>query len=371
MKNIVQKMLFPETLRAEVPLKKLRAAFIGTGAIAREHLAALKALPHVEVAGLCDLSAARAEATAERFGVPRWYTDHHRMLEEVAPDLVHLTTPPPSHYPLARECLLGGFNVLCEKPISLDYSQFQELRRLAIGRGCLLMENQNCRFNGTILRVRDFIDAGQLGEVVEVQVHIALNIGAPGSRFADPNSPHPCLGMRGGAIADFLPHLAYLAYLFAGAPRGLRTVWHSRLHAPLWPADEFRASFTGERAFASVAFSSSAQPNGFWVRVLGTKMTCETNLFEPPRLIVRRLRDGLPPINAFQDGLCEARDVFTSTVQGLWRKLGGVSSYDGLAELLARTYAALGTGGEPPVPLDEIDAVAKLVADFTNPEFAS
>src|SRR5258706_6133681 len=81
-----------------VPPRKLRAALIGTGAIAREHLAALATLPGVEVGGVCDLSPARAEATAERFGLERWYTDHRRMLADVAHALVHITTPPTSHF---------------------------------------------------------------------------------------------------------------------------------------------------------------------------------------------------------------------------------------------------------------------------------
>ena len=48
---------------------KLTSVLIGCGAIAREHLAALASLKNVEVAAVCDLSAARAEATAERFRI--------------------------------------------------------------------------------------------------------------------------------------------------------------------------------------------------------------------------------------------------------------------------------------------------------------
>jgi hypothetical protein len=54
------------------------------------------------------------------------------------------------------------------------------------------------------------------------------------------------------------------------------------------------------------------------------------------------------------------------SVAGFWRKLGGVSSYDGLPESIARTYQALDTAGPPPVGLDEIDKVALLVDRFTT-----
>ena len=72
----------------------LRSVLIGCGAIAREHLAALKELENADVIAVCDLSASRAEATAERFGIGRWYTDYEALLRASRPDVVHITTPP-------------------------------------------------------------------------------------------------------------------------------------------------------------------------------------------------------------------------------------------------------------------------------------
>ena len=63
----------------------LTSVLIGCGAIAREHLAAIKDLNDVRVTAVCDLSAARAEATAERFGIERWYTDYEKLLADCRP----------------------------------------------------------------------------------------------------------------------------------------------------------------------------------------------------------------------------------------------------------------------------------------------
>ena len=350
-------------------MKHFKAALIGAGAIAREHLSALSEMPNVEVGGVCDLSAAIAEMTAQRFGARGWYTDYQRMLDEVRPDLVHITTPPISHFSLARSCLEQGYNVLCEKPITVEYEEFVKLREIARASRLLLIENQNLRFHSSIRRILELASSGEFGDIVDAQVQVFLNIGAPGSRFVDRNLSHPCLGMRGGAIADFLTHIAYLAYLFTGTPLGVRSAWTKRVSESILPADEFRALVKGERATASVAFSANAQPNGFWVRVIGTRMQAETNLFEPPRLILRRARGGSTPLTPLMDGFSESRQVLDASIRGLVRKLAGTSRYDGLPLFIARTYAALEKREEAPVSLEEIDVVARLVAAFTEPEF--
>ena len=51
----------------------LKAAIIGAGHIARQHLACLRELPGVQIAGVCDLSRAMAESAADRYGVANWY----------------------------------------------------------------------------------------------------------------------------------------------------------------------------------------------------------------------------------------------------------------------------------------------------------
>src|SRR5271155_919702 len=96
---------------------RLKCVLIGCGAIAREHLTALAELGTVEVAAVGDISAARAEAAAERFGVAKWSSSYEELLSDVRPDLVHITTPPSSHFSIAKSCLSAGLNVLCEKPI--------------------------------------------------------------------------------------------------------------------------------------------------------------------------------------------------------------------------------------------------------------
>lgn len=347
---------------------KLKCVVIGCGAIAREHLAAITELTNVDVAAVCDISEARAEATVERFGVASWYRDYEQMLSIIKPDLVHITTPPATHFSIAKTCLERGLNVLCEKPITVSYQEFLSLKELAIKNGCLLMENQNLRYHSSIRRLLGLFRSGAIGDLLGVEISFSLNLFGAGSPYTDQNAPHFGLALRGGVIGDFLPHIAYLAYMFAGPASDLRTIWlKHKTDSPL-PYDEFRGFLKGERVPAYVAFSGNSQVSGYWVRINGTKMIAETNLLEPPRLTQKRFRPGEPALMSLVDGTAEARDILTGTVRGFWRKLAGTSNYDGLPELIFQTYEALAEHKPQPVSLEEIDAVASLVDQFTRQE---
>jgi predicted dehydrogenase len=341
----------------------VRAALIGAGQIARQHLACLRELPGVETVGVCDLSCARAECAAERFGISRFYTDSGVMLDEARPDVVHITTPPASHFPLAMAALSAGAHVIVEKPATLQYADVEALAHRASERGVVLVENHNYVFNRATRKIRELVASGDFGEVTHVEVFLCVDILKVGSRFCDVGAPHPTLGMPGGAIADFLSHLASLAYAFIGAHRWARTRWAKLSSSPL-PSDEFRALVEGEHGTATLAFSANTRPDAFWLRVYGTNMQAVANLFET-RLTLSRLHSGPKPLIPFKNSLQEARDVRRSAFETVLRKLNGSpGAYDGLWELLATTYQALKVGAEPPVTIGQVLAVNRLVSDL-------
>ena len=80
----------------------------------------------------------------------------------------------------------------------------------------MLMENQQIRFSSSIQSIQQLLMDGRLGDLLEVQVCIGLNIFGPDSAYIDQSAPHFGLALRGGVIGDFLPHIAYLAHIFAG-----------------------------------------------------------------------------------------------------------------------------------------------------------
>jgi predicted dehydrogenase len=336
----------------------VRAALIGAGQIAQQHLSCLKTLPGVELAAICDLSPAAAEAAAERYGIRAWFTDHRAMLEKARPDVVHVTTPPTSHFGLAMDSLDAGANVIVEKPATPTFEELERLVRRAEGASCYLVEDYNYVFNHATQQILQRIEAGEFGAVTHVEVLICLDILGP-SGFADPNSPHPALTLAGGAIADFLPHLASLAHLFVGPHRTAQTVWTKRKSSVL-PFDEFRAMLDAQRGTAALGFSSSAQPDAFWLRVYGERMQATANLFET-RLTFDGPRNVPKPLRPFFSGLEEGKIIRRAALATLLRKFKGPGAYEGLWELLARTYRALADGSALPVTASDVLEVNRMV----------
>jgi len=336
----------------------MKAALIGAGQIARQHLACLQTLPGVELAAVCDLSPATAEAAAERYGVSAWFTDHHAMLDRARPDVVHITTPPTSHFRLALDALDAGAHVIVEKPATSTLDELETLAKRAEQAGRHLVEDYNYIFNRAPQEILGRIDSGEFGAVTHVEVDICLDILGPGG-FADPNSPHPALSLAGGAIADFLPHLASLAHVFVGPQRSAKTVWTKRKPSPL-PFDEFRGLVDAERGTAALSFSSSSQPDAFWLRVYGERMQATANLFET-RLTFDGPRNVPKPLRPFFSGLEEGRQIRRAAVATLLRKFKGPGAYEGLWECLARTYRALAEKSALPITANDVLAVNRLV----------
>jgi predicted dehydrogenase len=336
----------------------VKASLIGAGQIARQHLSCLKTLPGVELAAICDLSPATAEAAAERYGIRAWFTDHRAMLEKARPDVVHVTTPPTSHFGPAIDSISAGAHVIVEKPATPTLGELEMLVRRAEKAGRHFVEDYNYVFNQAPQNILRRIDGGEFGAVIHVEVLICLEILGPGG-FADPNSPHPSLTLAGGAIADFLPHLASLAHLFVGPHRTAQTVWTKR-KSSLLPFDEFRALLDAERGTAALGFSSSSQPDAFWLRVYGERMQATANLFET-RVTFDGPRNVPKPLRPFFSGLEEGKTIRRAALATLLRKFKGPGAYEGLWELLARTYRALADGSALPVTASHVLEVNRMV----------
>src|SRR5437870_11695818 len=94
-----------------------RVGLVGAGYVSRYHLGALKKLPQVEVVGVADLDADRANETALAFGVPGVFRSLQDMVTATHPDVIHILTPPGSHCRITMEAFDLGCHVFVEKPM--------------------------------------------------------------------------------------------------------------------------------------------------------------------------------------------------------------------------------------------------------------
>jgi virulence factor len=117
---------------------KAKIAMIGAGSMANQvHYPSLASLKDVEFAGICDLKQDRLNATGDRYGIEKRYTDYQKMIEEIAPDAVYAIGQPEEMYPVWMWCLQQGLNLYIEKPMGITLHQARSLAYMADLKGCL------------------------------------------------------------------------------------------------------------------------------------------------------------------------------------------------------------------------------------------
>ncbi len=104
--------------------ERIRTAVIGTSWWADgAHLPGLRARADVELVALCGRDEARLAQMAGKFGIPRAFTDYRRMLSEIRPEVVVVSTPNHLHAPMTLAALEAGAHVICEKPLALTAAE--------------------------------------------------------------------------------------------------------------------------------------------------------------------------------------------------------------------------------------------------------
>jgi predicted dehydrogenase len=141
----------------------LKVSIVGCGKVADQHVHAIRRIPDCVIAGLCDRELLMAKQLGERFAISECFSDLREMLQAVSPDVVHITTPPQSHYSLAAQCLESGSHVYLEKPFTVTVSETELLIQLAEGRGLKITVGHNYLFTLEMLEMRRLVKEGFLG----------------------------------------------------------------------------------------------------------------------------------------------------------------------------------------------------------------
>jgi predicted dehydrogenase len=156
----------------------LKIALVGCGKIADQHLHAIRRIPDCSIVAVCDRELLMARQLAERFKIGGVFSDADEMLKAVSPDVVHITTPPQSHYTLARECLEAGSHVYLEKPFTVTADEAESLIQLADRKNVRITAGHNLQFTLEMLEMRRLVKKGFLGgKPVYLESHFSYDLG--------------------------------------------------------------------------------------------------------------------------------------------------------------------------------------------------
>jgi D-serine deaminase-like pyridoxal phosphate-dependent protein/predicted dehydrogenase len=146
--------------------KRLRVALAGAGMISWYHLVAWRNLgERVRLVAICDPDQDRAEQRAREFSIPNVYADAESMVSAEAIDALDVASPRETHATLVETASARGIDVLCQKPMTPNLLESQMLARRVEGRS-RLMVHENWRFRPWYRELKQWIDAGDLGDVL-------------------------------------------------------------------------------------------------------------------------------------------------------------------------------------------------------------
>jgi predicted dehydrogenase len=168
----------------------LRVAIVGCGKVADQHVQAIHRIPECRIVAACDRELLMARQLGERVGIAQCFSDLREMLPATNPDVVHVTTPPQSHFSLANQCLEHGCHVYLEKPFSITADEAESLIQFAKSRDLKMTVGHNYQFTLEMLEMRRLIERGFLrGKPLHLESFWSYDLG-------DTSYVGPVLGNR-------------------------------------------------------------------------------------------------------------------------------------------------------------------------------
>src|SRR5262249_28393315 len=168
----------------------LKIGIIGCGKVADQHVHAIQRIPDCRVVAVCDQEPLMAKQLGERFGISARFSDLNEMLSVVSPNVVHITTPPPRHYSIAKQCRKAGSHVYLEKPFTITAGETRSLIDLAERCGLKITVGHNYLFTLETLEMRRLVKEGYLGgKPVHLESYWSYDLG-------DTSYVGPLLGNR-------------------------------------------------------------------------------------------------------------------------------------------------------------------------------
>ena len=188
-------------------MKKYNWGIIGTGWIAHEMAGALQASKG-EVYAAANPNEDELKKFAAEKRVKHIFTNPDEMIKDPNIQIIYIATPHTFHYDYIKKALNAGKHVLCEKAITVNADQFDEVEKLAREKNLILSEGFTLYHMPIYQKVRNLIDNGKLGKIKLVQVNFgSLKDYDPSNRFFNK-------ALAGGALLDIGGYATAFARMF-------------------------------------------------------------------------------------------------------------------------------------------------------------
>ncbi|TLY46620.1 MAG: Gfo/Idh/MocA family oxidoreductase [Nitrospirae bacterium] len=347
----------------------LKVAIVGCGKIADVHASQIHRIKGCEIVGVCDKEPLMARQLYERFPVKRYFSDLTELLSEAQPDVVHITTPPDSHFDIARACLERGCHVYVEKPITLHAEEAQVLVVLANKKGLKLTVGHDDQFSHAARRMRTLVHSGYLGGIpVHMESYYCYDLGDSGyARALLGNKQHWVRGLPGGLLHNIISHgIARIAeFLTSDSPQVVAYGFVSPLLKRMGESeivDELRVIISEEECTSAYfTFSSQMRPSLHQLRVYGPKNGL---VLDQDQETVIKLRGGrfksygekfIPPVIFAEQHLGNLiRNVRTFLARDF-------HMMSGMKYLIESFYGSIIQGTPVPIPYREILLTARIM----------
>ena len=349
----------------------LRIAIVGCGKIADQHVHAIHRIPDCRIVAVCDRELLMARQLGERFGISECFSGLEEMLQASSPDVVHITTPPQSHYTLARKCLEAGSHVYVEKPFTITADEAASLIQLADRPNLKITAGHNLQFTLEMIEMRRLIGEGfPGGKPIHLESHFSYDLGDMsyvGALLASRDHwvrqlpgqlLHNILSHGIAKLAEFLDDEVIEIVAMANQSPQLRDLGEEEI------LDELRVLIR-DKTGASAFFCFSTQIKGLnELRIYGPAGSIVVDHISGS--IVRNkhrscksyLTYFIPPLQTAREHFRNARVNVTNFLrQRLYQDFG-------MKELIERFYNCIRTGGPPPIPYREILLTARMMDEI-------
>ncbi len=199
-------------------MKKFKWGVVGTGNICTSFCNALNVLDNAEIYAVCSRTQESAEAFAQKFGASFIFTDIAEMAKSDV-DVIYIGIPHSKHAQAAYEAISEGKPVLCEKAFALNLRHTEKVISLAREKNIFLMEGLWTRFLPAIIKAKEWIDNGLIGEIGEIQSSFSFSQRdtSPEGRLLNPK-------LGGGALLDIGVYPIFISqWLMGGQPERIET----------------------------------------------------------------------------------------------------------------------------------------------------